>query len=427
MGEVEMDSTTRLRGRFCALLGAAIMVLAGGCGASGGSSESGSTDVKEIKVGATLPLTGAESRAGGLYKKGYELSVKQHNDAGGIRLGDKKVKVKLLLEDDRSDQRSVVSLTRKIITKDRVNAMLATYSTSLVSAQVAIPESAGIPYVNGGGASTPIFQPEGKSNKWVFGTISNIKQMSALTADWIAQAQDANKLPKPLKVALLPENTAHGKDYAAGLREWIKQNPGRIDIALDEKFDEGTSDFTGLLGRVKAAEADGLMVDAHLPDFISMQRTYKSLGLKHKVVTYGARGSEDDAKKALGSATDYILSAQWWAPQLTTDTSRKFIADFKAAYGAEPEWYSALAYDTANVLLKAIEQAGSVDKVAVRRALEKMEYSPSVLPGGTITFPSDTGRQAKNGFVVTQNLPDGKTAIVWPKDVSTADGQVPGD
>lgn len=421
-----MVSSTRRRGLFGALLGAALMVIAGGCGASGGSSDSGSTDVEEIKIGATLPLTGAEARAGGLYRKGYELAIKQHNDAGGIQLGDKKAKVKLLLEDDRSDQRSVVSLTRKIITKDGANAMLATYSTSLVSAQVAIPESAGIPYVNGGGASTPIFQPEGKTNKWVFGTISNIKQMSALTADWIAQAQDANKLPKPLKVALLPENTAHGEDYAAGLREWIEENPGRIDIALDEKFDEGTADFTGLLGRVKAADTDALLVDAHLPDFISMQRTYKTLGLEHKVVTYGARGSEEDAKKALGSATDYILSAQWWAPQLETDASKKFIADFKAAYGADPEWYSALAFDTANVLLKAIEDAGSVDKEAVRGALEKMEFSPSVLPGGKITFPTDTGRQAENGFVVTQNLPGGGTEIIWPKDVSTADGKVPG-
>ncbi|HEX7300374.1 MAG TPA: amino acid ABC transporter substrate-binding protein [Solirubrobacteraceae bacterium] len=421
-----MVSSTGLPRRVVVLLAAAVMVLAVGCGASGGSSKSDSTNVDEIKIGATLPLTGSESRAGGLYRKGYELAIKQHNDGGGIQLKDKKVKVKLMLEDDRSDQRSVVSLTRKLISKDGADAMLATYSTSLVSAQVAIPESAGIPYVNGGGASTPIFLPDGKANKWVFGTISNIKLMSALTADWIAEAQDAGKLPKPLKVALLPENTAHGTDYAAGLREWIKKNPGRIRIVLDEKFDEGTADFTGLLGRVKAAKADGLMVDAHLPDFISMQRTYKTLGLKHKVLTYGARGSEADAKEALGSATDYIISAQWWSPQLESDASQKFIADFKAAYGTEPEWYSALAYDTANVLLEALAQAGSVDKEAVRAALEKMSYSPAVLPGGKITFPSDNGHQAENGFVVTQNLPAGKTAIIWPKEVSTAEGQVPG-
>jgi branched-chain amino acid transport system substrate-binding protein len=423
-----MRAQNRWRGALCLSLATFVAALGSGCGASGGDdSGSGGSDVDAIKIGATLPLTGSESRAGGLYRKGYELAIKQRNDAGGIELGGKKVKIEFLLEDDRSDQRSVVSLTRKLLTKDRVNALLSTYSTSLNLAQAAIPESTGIPYVNGGGAGTPIYKPEGRTNKWTFGTISNITQMSQLTADWIAEMQDQGKLPKPLKAALLPENTAHGIDYAKGLRDWIKDNPGRIEIVLDEQFEEETSDFTGLLGRVKAARADALLVDAHLPDFINMQRTYKTFGLKHKVVTYGARGSEGDAKKALGDATDYIISAQWWSPALDNEATPKFIEAFKATYHEDPEWYSALAYDTAAVLLAAIEDAGSVDPDAIRKALEKIDYSPAVLPGGSIHFPVETGRQAQNGFVLTQNLPGGKTELIWPKEVAKAEGQVPGE
>lgn len=422
-----MRGQTRSASALLAVGVAILAVLTGGCGASGGSgSGGGGGAVKEVKIGATLPLTGSESRAGGLFKTGYQLAIKQHNDNGGIDVGGKKVKVKLLLQDDRSDQRSVVSLTRKLVTKDRVNAMLGTYSTALSSAQVAIPESSGVPYVNGGGASSPIYRPKDHKNKWVFGTISNITQMSALTADWIAQMQDKGKLPKPLTVALLPEKTAHGEDYAKGLREWIKDHPGRMKIVLDEQFEEESSDFTGLLGRVKAANADALLVDAHLPDFINMQRTYKTQGLKHKVLTYGARGSEAEAKKALGKATDYVISAQWWSAELGDDASRKFVDAYKAAYREDPEWYSALAYDTANVLLDAIEKAGSVDKEAIRKELDKMNYSPSVLPGGKITFPADNGHQAENGFVLTQNLPGGHTELIWPKRFATADGQVPG-
>jgi branched-chain amino acid transport system substrate-binding protein len=418
-----MAGGTRLR-VVLGTLGTVAVLVAAGCGASGGSSNGGGSSSGGIKIGATLPLTGAESRAGGLYRKGYELAIRQRNQKGGIDLKGKKTKVDLVLADDRTDQRSVVSLTRKLISKDRVAAMLGTYSTPLSAAQVAIPESNGVPYVSGGGASSPIYRPKGHTNKWVFGVISSVTQMSQLTADWIAHEQDAGKLPKPLKVALLPENTAHGEDYAAGLRDWIKSHPGRIDIVIDELFDENTPDFTGLLGRVKAKHADALMVDAHLPDFISMQRTYTSLGLKHKVVTFGARGSEAEAKQALGKAVDYIVSAQWWSPKLKDATSKKFIADFKAAYGAEPEWYSALAYDTANVLMTAIEQAGSTDREAVRAALDKMDYSPSVLPGGKVAFPAKNGHQATNGFVLTQNLPGGGTEIIWPKSLSTAEGQI---
>jgi branched-chain amino acid transport system substrate-binding protein len=421
-----MRGQARSRGALFGAVAAIVAVLAAGCGASGGDDSGGGGDADEVKIGATLPLTGSESRAGGLYKKGYELAVKQRNDAGGIKLGDKKAKIKLVIQDDRSDQRGVVSLTRKLVSKDAVDAMLSTYSTSLVSAQVAIPESSGVPYMNGGGAGTPIFKPKDHKNKWVFGTISNITQMSELTADWMAHMQDEGKLPKPMKVALLPENTSHGEDYAIGLRDWIKGHPGRLKIVLDEKFEEETSDFTGLLGRVKAARADALLVDAHLPDFINMQRTYKTLGLKHKVVTYGARGGEAEAKKALGKGTDYILSAQWWSPALKNEVTPKFIEAFKATYREDPDWYSALAYDTARALLDGIEAAGTTDKEAIRKELEQLEFSPSLLPGDKVTFPAETGRQATNGFVITQNMPGGSTELVWPKEFATAEGRVPG-
>jgi branched-chain amino acid transport system substrate-binding protein len=412
------------------------MVLAGvaaltfvGCGASGESgSEQAASAPETIRIGATLPLTGAESRAGGLFRQGYELAIRRQNAAGGITL-DKfdgaRAKVELVLHDDRTDQRSVVSLTRRLIDRDRVDAMLGTYSTTLSNAQAPVAEAGALPYVNGGGASTPIYRPEGTENKWIFGVISSITSMSQLTADWIAHQQDEGKLPKPLKVALLPENTAHGEDYASGLRDWIEQNPGRIEIVLDEAFEENTSDFTGLLGRVKAANADALLVDAHLPDFVNMQRTYETLGLDHLVLTYGARGSEAEAKEALGSATDYILSAQWWSPLLTSDASRQFVEDFKTAYGNPPEWYSALAYDAAMVLMAAIEEAGTTDKDAVRQALTEIDYSPALLPGGHISFPADNGYQVTNPFVVTQNMPDGSTEIVWPSELQTAEGLVP--
>lgn len=420
------------RAALAVLFGTAALAAAG-CGASSGDDEgSGSSDEapKAVRLGATLPITGAESRAGGLFRKGYELAIRRRNAQGGIALskfGDAKAKVDLVLEDDRTDQKSVVSLTRKLVTKDRVDAMLGTYGTSLSVAQAPIPEASGMPYVNGGGASAPIYRPEGHENKWLFGAIASITAMSQLTADWIAHMQDQGDLPKPMKVALLPENTAHGDDYARGLKEWIGDNPGRIKIVLDEKFEENTADFTGLLQRVKASRADALLVDAHLPDYVNMQRTYKTLGLKHKVLTYGARGSESDAKEALGSATDFILSAQWWSPLLETDVNRKFIDEFKAAYRQDPEWYSALAYDAANVLMAAIEKAGTTDKAAIRKALTEITYEPSVLPGGKITFPADNGRQVTNPFVVTQNMPGGKTEIVWPADLKTADGRVSGN
>src|SRR5207302_5308096 len=121
----------------------------------------------------------------------------------------------------------------------------------------------------------------------------------------------------------------------------------------DEASELNGRDFGALLGKVKAAGADLFLVDAHLPDYITMQRQYVTAGLCHKVQSYGARGSEKQAAEALGKEhVAWVLSAVWWSNQLaaTQPAAARFNELFKARYGRLPEWYQALGYETARVL-----------------------------------------------------------------------------
>jgi branched-chain amino acid transport system substrate-binding protein len=166
-------------------------------------------------------------------------------------------------------------------------------------------------------------------------------------------------------------------------------------------------------------------VDAHLPDYITMHRQYVAAGMCHKVVTYGARGAEKDAIQALGPEnTVYVLSGVWWSAQLAAKPgpSRDFVNAFKARYGGrEPEWFQALAYESARVLFTAIQQAGKVDREAVRQKLQGMKM-PSLLPGGTLELKPEFGDQVQNPFVVQQNQKDGSAPIIYPKDAATGVG-----
>src|SRR5262249_57346670 len=133
---------------------------------------------------------------------------------------------------------------------------------------------------------------------------------------WIDEQQKANKLPKPAKIALLWENTSHGKDFRKGVSNFFffKQKTA-YEIVVDESFELNGKDFSPLLGKVKAANADLFLVDAHLPDYITMHRQYVAAGLCHKVVSYGARGSEKAAVDALGQENvGYVLSGVWGSP-----------------------------------------------------------------------------------------------------------------
>jgi branched-chain amino acid transport system substrate-binding protein len=375
-----------------------------------------------ILVGATLPLTGAEARVGGFFKEGYELAFEEANKKGGLDVGGKKLPVQLILQDDTSTQATAVSLADRLVNSDKVDFLLGTYSSHLVEAQSTVAEENRIPYLNGGGGATKIYK---RNFKWIFGLISPVELLGTTLMQWVDEQQKAGKLPRPAKIALLWENTAHGKDFRKGVSDFAGKSGGGYEVAVDESFELNGKDFGALLGKVKAANVDLFLVDAHLPDYITMHRQYVGAGMCHKVVTYGARGAEKDAIQALGKEnTAYVLSGVWWSNQLAQKggPSADFVKAFKAKYGnREPEWFQALGYESARVLFAAIEQAGKVDREAVRAKLASLKL-PSLLPGGTVEFKAEHGQQVQNPFVVQQNQPDGTAPIIFPKDAATGAG-----
>src|SRR6266542_99109 len=211
--------------------GAALALIAlATCSRGGGGAPT------KLLIGATLPLTGAEARIGGFFKEGYDLAVEQVNQRGGVQV---------------------------------------------VQAQSAIAEQNKIPYVNGGGGATDIYR---RGYKYLFGIIAPVELLGTTLMRWIDEEQKAGKLPRPARIALLWENTAHGKDFRKGVSDFAAKS-GSYQIAVDESFELNGKDFGALLGKVKAAGVDLFLVDAHLPVYITMHRQYVAAGLCHKVVT----------------------------------------------------------------------------------------------------------------------------------------------
>jgi len=382
------------------------------------------TAVLGVKIGATLPLTGSEARIGGFFKEGYDLAFEEVKAKGGLDLGGKKVPVTLTLLDDTSTQATAVSLADRLINSDRVDFLLGTYASHLVQAQSGVAEQNKVPYVNGGGGASDIYR---KGYKYLFGLIAPVELLGTTLMQWVDEQQKAGKLPKPARIALLWENTSHGQDFRKGVSEFAQKSNGAFAVAVDESFELNGKDFGALLGKVKAADAQLYLVDAHLPDYITMNRQYTSLGLCHLVESYGARGSEKAAVDALGKeAVASILSAVWWNAQVAVKNpqAKAFVDAFQARYKKAPEWFQALAYESARALFLAIEKAGTNDRDKVRDALASLDV-PSLLPGGKLRFPADKGQQVQNSFVVQQNMPDGGAPIIFPADAATAQGVAP--
>jgi branched-chain amino acid transport system substrate-binding protein len=372
-----------------------------------------------VRIGAVLPVTGKESKIGSAYKQATELAVKEVNDAGGLTVGGKKMKIELSLLDDTSDAAKSAQLVEQLMAQTKVHAVIGGYGSQLVQAQSVVPERYGIPYVSGGAGATSIY---GRS-KWVFGTLSPVEHLAVTQMDFLQDLVASGKLKAPLSIALLTEQTEHGNDYAKGVKDYVAAHGPGWKLSLEQKFELYTADFRPLLGRVQAAKADLFMADAHLEDFVNMQRTYTQMGLRNQMITYGARGADESGRKSLGPAADYIFASGWWSDLLPYPQVKAFNARYKAATGIAPQWYHAMAYETVRALLVAIQHAGSLDAEKIRGALASLKLTESIVPGGVLYF-TKTG-QTDLPFVVTQNKPDGKVDLVWPKNDKTGEAVAP--
>ena len=377
----------------------------------------------EIVIGAALPLTGEESRVGTYFKAGYELAVKEVNDSGGIFLKDfnKKVPVRLIIYDDKTDAATSRDLYERLAVQDHVDAFLGGYSTDLIMANTVVAQTHKIPYVNGGGAATRIYQ---RGFTYIFGLLASIQSLALTECDFIQKMQADGKLPKPLTMAVVYENTPHGVDFNDGLNLCAANSPQNFKILMSEAFDLHGKDFSPLLAKVKAANADAFMSDAHLDDYITMQRQYKQAGLHNKYITYGARGPEKSAYDALGDGVNYIVAASWWSSKLPGPAVKAFVAKWAAAYPTmAPEWFAALPYETAVVLFDGITAAGSADKERVTEALRKTDLHGTLMPTGVVKFQANG--QVNLPFVVTQNLTGGNVVVVWPLNEATGKAVLP--
>ncbi|QIA26529.1 ABC transporter substrate-binding protein [Thermaerobacter sp. PB12/4term] len=393
----------------------------GGAGAGEGGSSGGAGGAESIKVGIVLPQTGREAKPGTYQLEGIQLAIEQINAAGGIEVAGKQLKVEPVVYDDESDQAKSASLVQRAMEQDKVVAVIGGYSTALGQAESPMADRYQVPWITPGAAASSIFS---QGYQYTFGTLAPVSLLGYTTGEFLGWLVDQGKLEKGLAIALVVENTDHGVDYADGIKKWIEEHPGYFEIVVEDTFELGGTDFSGVLQKVKNANADIFLSDAHLEDYITMHRQYVQMGLHHQMISYGARGPEAAAREALGDAVDYIFAGIWWSKELPYPQVKKFVEDYKAKYGREPDsWYAATAYDAMRILAKAIDQADSLDPTAIRDALRQVELTDSLLPGQRLKFPENG--QVELPFVIVQNKPGGKVDIVYPEDAATGEAVAP--
>ncbi len=357
-----------------------------------------------IKIGCAISFTGKKSRTGKLYVDSYNMAVDIINKNGGVKVGGKSYKLKIIYYDDKSDATESSKLVEKLITNDKVNFLLGPYSSGITIPDSIVAMRYRIPMIEGGGASGKIFS---RGNKFIFGLLPSAGEYFKSTLEFL---QTVN--PKPKKIAILYADDKFDVSVAKGTKK-IAEKMG-YDIVLYEKYAEGQSDFTSALTKIKNKNPDVVLVAGHTEESLNFVQQAKELNVSPKMISLTVGPSEADFRKALGKDANYIYGVASWSTQmnfkgyLLKDT-QEFIKMFKKRYGYDPDYHNAAGFACLAVLKNAIEKAGTLNPLKVRDAIAKTSLDTIY---GHIEF--NPNGQIKGTSVVLQIL-DGKVFEVYPE------------
>lgn len=358
-----------------------------------------------IKVGASMSVTGTYAKPGTYQKQGYDVCIDELNAKGGI-LGRK---VELVIYDDQSNPATAVRLYEKLITEDKVDAVMGPYSSAVSEAVANVTEKYKKVMVAPLAATTSIFK---KGRKYIFMVITPAESYLEGLIDMAAK--------RGLKtVAIINEDTLFPKASASGTVEAAKKRG--MQVVLQEAYPKGNTDFSALLVKIKAANPDVLAAGTYFDDAVAITRQMKELNVNPKMFGLTVGGDLPEFYNLLKQNAEYVYGSTQWDDSLPYPGQKEFLAAYKAKFkGQEPSYHTAAGYAGCLIYADAVKRAGTLDADKVRDQLLKMEIKTAF---GEYKVDPD-GFQIAHKMVMLQ-WQDGKRIVVWPDDLANGKMRYP--
>jgi branched-chain amino acid transport system substrate-binding protein len=358
-----------------------------------------------IKIGASMSVTGTYAKPGTYQKQGYDVCIDELNAKGGI-LGRK---VELVIYDDQSTPATAVRLYEKLITEDKVDAVMGPYSSAVSEAVANVTEKYKKVMVAPLAATTSIFK---KGRKYIFMVITPAENYLDGLIDMAAK--------RGLKtVAIINEDTLFPKASASGTAEAAKKRG--MQVVLQEAYPKGNTDFSALLVKIKAANPDVLAAGTYFDDAVAITRQMKELNVNPKMFGLTVGGDLPEFYDLLKQNAEYIYGSTQWDESLPYPGQKEFLTAYRAKFkGQEPSYHTAAGYAGCLIYAEAVKKAGTLDADKVRDQLLKMEIKTAF---GDYKVEPD-GFQIAHKMVMLQ-WQDGKRIVVWPDDLANGKARYP--
>ena len=358
-----------------------------------------------IRIGASLSTTGNYSAQGGYQREGYLLCQRHVNAQGGV-LGRP---IEFVIYDDRSDEKTVVRLYDKLITEDKVEAVLGPYGSQLTEVAADVNEKHRKLMIAPTAGSTSIYE---KGRRYIVMMLSPVESQPEGLLDLAAR----NGLRR---LAVIKLDGLVANAWANGAVELAKKKG--LELVFLESYPNSTTEFSGLLSKVKAAKPDVLVAGSvRLPDLVTITRQMREADLNVSMLSSVPYGLLPDYYRQLGKDAEFVYAGSFWEGTLPYPGNQEFVAAYEKEYNRTPAVQSAAAYAACRLLVDTARRTGSLDSDMLREALLTLR-TKTILGDFAI---DQRGFQTAHKAITVQ-WQDGKQVVVWPDEVASGKARVP--
>jgi branched-chain amino acid transport system substrate-binding protein len=378
-----------------------------------------------VRIGAIYPLTGNAASAGASAKDAVELGVEVVNNAhpelaplplaattGLPNLGG--AKMELVNVDHQGNPQIGQNQTLRLITQEKVVAMLGAYHSSVALVATAVAERQGIPFLV---ADSVALNITGRGFKWIFRTGPIASDFAAAYTQFLSDLKKAGR--KIDTIAIVNENTEYGTSVAGSIVEAAKR--AAIHVGAQIPYNANSTDVSGQVLQLKQLQPDAVIFISYTADTILYFKTLKNLDYIPPIIIGDDAGFSDPAFiPNVGEIAQGAINRSAFDVGKPDSYSYKINALFKAKYGRDLDDTSARWMQGFFVLADAINRAGSTEPAKIQQALRTTDLKPEQLMIGYhgVKF-DDTGQNTLSATYLIQ-LQGKEYKSVWPTDRATA-------
>ena len=329
--------------RLFASLGAAGVAapLLSACDDSG--SDGSNASKGSVKIGLLLPQSGANKPLGDDMLQGFEL----YRSLSGGRLGGYDVQTVIADEGDNAD--AAKAATEKLLTQDKVMAVVGVASSATMLAVKDTIEAAHVPLIGTNASPTSLL-----STLYIWRTSYVDKDPGAALGEYVAAQLPAGRTA----YVIAPEGI--GRDAVQGFLETFGLRGGKTE-ANPTYVAANRTDFTQLLNPLKGSSVDAVVSFFGGAGALAFVKQYNDLGMKSTAQLYAPGFLTEGAPmlKALGGAARGIYTAMNYSADLDNSANRRFASEYARLHQNSPTTYAMASYDAAAVLDKALSLVDS--------------------------------------------------------------------